>query len=393
MNSRPLWRQLDYVTLALVYLIAIASLIIIDSSSASAGLYYMHRQMIWLILGSIAMAVMVWIPYEKFQKLSPYLYWLSILLLGLVIVHGQTRLGAQRWIAVGPFQLQPSEFAKIAVVITLATHLAKKPSLSRWRDLISPFLHVALPMLLILKQPDLGTALVFVAIMAGMLFMAGAPVWKLILIFPGGFAFVVLWIYLALMVHSVHIPLPMHHYQLNRLLIFLHPNQDPLGTGYNVIQSRIAVGLGGLWGQGLFGAHANQLSFLPEASTDFIFAVIAEELGFVGSMSLIFVYLLLLARGTYIAIQAKDRFGLLLASGVVAMFAFHVFESAGMVSGIMPVAGVPLPFMSYGGSAFLADSAGVGILLNVYMRRKLGSYSPKAQTAPVVYSKKVTSQQ
>ncbi len=392
-NSRPsLWRQLDYVTLALVYLIAISSLFIIASATTSDGLYYFKRQLIWIIMGTIVMVVMVWIPYERFQKLSPYLYWLSIVLLAIVIVHGQTRLGAQRWIQVGPFQLQPSEFAKIAVVVTLATHLAKKKSLSRWRDLISPFLHVALPMLLILKQPDLGTALVFVAIMAGMLYMAGVPLLKLFLIFPGGLGLVVLWIYLHLTVHSIHIPLPMHQYQLNRLLIFLNPNKDPLGAGFNVIQSRIAVGVGGMWGLGLFGAHANQLSFLPEASTDFIFAVIAEELGFVGSMSLLFVYLLLLARGTYIASQAKDRYGMLLAAGVVAMFAFHVIESAGMVSGVMPVAGVPLPFMSYGGSAFLADSAGIGLLLNVYMRRKSLLPSSVPNTAPVVYSKKVTQQ-
>lgn len=393
MNSRTsIWRQLDYVTLALVYLVAISSLFIIASATTSDGLYYFKRQLIWIVLGTLVIIVVTWVPYERFQKFSPYLYWLSILLLAVVIVHGQTRLGAQRWIQVGPFQLQPSEFAKIAVVVTLATHLAKKKTLSRWRDLISPLLHVALPMLLILKQPDLGTALVFVAIVAGMLFMAGVPIWKLIVIFPGGLALVVLWIYLHLTVHSIHIPLPMHQYQLNRLLIFLDPNKDPLGAGFNVIQSRIAVGVGGTWGLGLFGAHANQLSFLPEASTDFIFAVIAEELGFVGSMALLFVYLLLLARGTYIAAQARDRYGMLLAAGVVAMFAFHVVESAGMVSGVMPVAGVPLPFMSYGGSAFLADSAGIGILLNVYMRRKLAAPVSVPVASPVVYSKKVTQQ-
>lgn len=154
-----------------------------------------------------------------------------------------------------------------------------------------------------------------------------------------------------------------------------------------MIQSRIAVGSGGLFGTGIFTAHFNQLSFLPESYTDFIFAVVAEELGFVGSMALLLVYLLLLARGIYIANQAKDRYGMLLATGVVSMFAFHVIESAGMVSGIMPVAGVPLPFMSYGGSAFLADSAGIGILLNVYMRRHDLSYNRSAPVTQVVYSK------
>ncbi|MDA8192981.1 MAG: rod shape-determining protein RodA [Thermaerobacter sp.] len=389
-NNRVI-RNLDYISLAVMYLTSGLSLFLIAGATqtiapASDPLYFVKRQIIWIVLGTVAVAVIAAIPYARFRQLSPVLYWGSIALLAYVLVKGHTTLGAQRWINVGPFQLQPSEFAKIAVVITLATHLSRKERLDRWRDLISPLIHVGIPMLLILKQPDLGTTLVFVAITAGMFYLAGVPALKMLLMFPGGLLAMIGWIYLHLRFPQVWIP--MHQYQLNRLIIFLNPNKDPLGAGFNVIQSRIAVGTGGLWGTGIGAAHASQLSFLPESYTDFIFAVIGKELGFVGSMAILAVYLLLIARGLFIAVQAKDRYGTLLAAGVVAMFSFHVLESAGMASGIMPVAGVPLPFMSYGGSAFLTDAAGIGILINVYARRKAHSYRTAGEVPAVLYSTK-----
>ncbi len=389
MHPNQVWKNIDYLVLIIVLLMSGLSLFVIGSATkpllpAGSQLYFVHRQMVWVALGLVTMAAVAWLPYERFKALSPYLYWGAVALLAYVLLKGHSALGAQRWIQVGPFQLQPSEFAKIALVVAFATHLDKKTQLNRWRDLVSPGLLLLLPMLLILKQPDLGTALVFVAIAGGMLLMAGASWWKLLIVFPGGLVAVVAWIYLH---YHFHVWIPMHQYQLNRLIIFLNPNKDPLGAGFNVIQSRIAVGSGGLFGTGIFTAHSNQLSYLPESYTDFIFAVIAEEVGFVGSMALLAVYLLLLARGLFIAVHAKDRYGMLLAAGVVSMFAFHVIESAGMVSGIMPVAGVPLPFMSYGGSALLADSVGVGILLNVYLRRKPLSYGRAAAGTRVVISK------
>lgn len=388
MGNRRARFNIDFFTLVLMYLLAAVSVFIIANATrsltpASDPLYFVKRQIIWMVLGTIALIVTAWIDYKKFKKLSPYIYWGAVGLLAVVLVHGRTALGAQRWIQVGPFQLQPSEFAKIAIIVTMATHLDKKKSVKKWRDIVSPLVHVGVPMLMILKQPDLGTTLVFAAITIGMFYMAGVP-WTKMLIFPAGLGLMILWIYLHYR-YGIKIPI-MHTYQLKRLLIFLNPNSDPLGSGFNVIQSRIAVGTGGLWGGGLIGTHTNLLGFLPESYTDFIYAAIGEVMGFAGSMAILFVYLVLLARGVYIAYQAKDRFGTLLASGVVAMFAFHVIESAGMASGIMPVAGVPLPFMSYGGSAFLADSAGIGILLNVYGRRNLKNYKPTvAKTVPVVY--------
>jgi len=369
------FRRLDYLTLALVAMLSALGLYVIHAASLTLGLhnhlYFVERQMVWILAGAIALAVIVAIPYQTLAKWSRYLYWLMFLLLAFVLVKGHTALGASRWIGTSSIQIQPSELAKVMIIITLADHLNRKASLKRWRDLVSPIVHVALPMLLIIKQPDLGTALVFVAILVGMLFMAGAPWWKLLIIFGGGLGLMVLWIYahLHLMIGHHHIPLPLHTYQLDRLLSFLNPNADPLGTGYNVIQSRVAVGTGGL-----YGLHhvspTGQLSFLPESYTDFIFAVLANQLGFVGSTAVLGLYFILLARGLFIAVNAKDRLGMLMATGVVAMIGFHVIENAGMATGVMPVAGVPLPFMSYGGSAFMADAGAVGLLLNVWARHQ-----------------------
>lgn len=389
LGSQLVRKNLDYLSLALMYVLAGLSLFVIATATkplvpASDPLYYVKRQLIWIALGTVVLIVATAIDYRKFPRVSPYLYWISVALLGYVMLHGHTSLGATRWIRVGSFQLQPSEFAKIAIIITLGTHLSRKKSLTRWRDLVSPLIHVLIPMALVLKQPDLGTTLVFVAITVGMFYMAGVPGLKLFILFPGGLALIILWIYL----HGKYgIKIPMHHYQLQRLTIFLHPNSAPLGAGFNVIQSRIAVGTGGLTGGGLLANHSNLIGFLPESYTDFIFAAIGEELGFVGSIAILFIYAVLIARGVYIAGQAKDRLGTLLATGVVSLIAFHVIESAGMASGMMPVAGVPLPFVSYGGSAFLADSAGIGLLLNVYARRKHRGYGSSVADVPsVIYS-------
>lgn len=389
MQGRGILRHFDYMSLGLMLLLAVLSIPIIAAGSqpwSPTPFYYVKHQIIWILLGIIAVFIISSIPYEKFKRLAPILYWGSIALLLFVLVHGHTALGGQRWINVGPFQLQPSEFAKIAIIVSLATLLDKKQSMSRWRDLVSPLAHVALPTLLILKQPDLGTTLVFLAISLGMLYMAGVPGWRLLLLYGGGLALVVVWIYLHLnpgVLGLHHVPIPMHRYQLQRLLIFLNPNKDPSGSGYNVIQSRIAIGSGGLFGTGLSLNHATQFSYLPESYTDFVYAVIGQEIGFVGSVAVLFIYLLLIGRAAYIAVRARDRYGMLLAAGVASLIAFHVLESTGMASGVMPVAGVPLPFLSYGGSAFLADSAGIGLLINVYMRRHDATHSARSATASV----------
>ncbi|MGC8487470.1 MAG: rod shape-determining protein RodA [Clostridia bacterium] len=382
-------RRLDYLTLGLMAVLSLIGLYVIRAASVTLSIlhdkmYFVDRQVIWFVVGSIVLAVLFAIPYTTLAKWSRYIYWVMFAMLAFVLVKGHSALGASRWIGTQTLQIQPSEIAKVMIIVTLADHLTRKPSLKRWRDLFSPLVHVGIPMALIIKQPDLGTALVFLAILVAMLYMAGAPGWKLLILFGGGLGLAVFWIYahLHLMIGHHHIPIPMHNYQLNRLISFVNPNADPLGTGYNVIQSRVAVGTGGLYG--LHHVTSNsQLAFLPESYTDFIFAVLANQMGFVGAVAVLFLYFLMIARGLFIAAHARDRLGALMATGVVAMIGFHVLENAGMATGIMPVAGVPLPFMSYGGSAFMADAGAIGLLLNVWARRE-GLVFRVGETRPVV---------
>lgn len=382
-------RRLDYLTLGLMALLSAIGLYAIRDASYTLTtlqdkLYFVDRQMLWFVAGGIVLAVLFAIPYTTLTKLSRYIYWVMFAMLAFVLLKGHTALGASRWIGTQTIQIQPSELAKVMIIVTLADHLNRKKSLKRWRDLLSPLIHVGVPMALIIKQPDLGTALVFAAILVAMLYMAGAPGWKLLVVFGGGLGLVVFWIYahLHLMIGQHHIPLPMHAYQLNRLISFLNPNADPLNTGYNVIQSRVAVGTGGLYGTHHL-TSGGQLSFLPESYTDFIFAVLANQMGFIGAVAVLFLYFLLMARGLFIAANAKDRLGAMIATGVVAMIGFHVIENAGMATGVMPVAGVPLPFISYGGSAFMADAGAIGLLLNVWARRQ-GLVFRVGETRPVV---------
>ncbi|MCY0885707.1 MAG: FtsW/RodA/SpoVE family cell cycle protein, partial [Firmicutes bacterium] len=323
--GQRLWRRLDGVSIGLMLVLSVAGLFFIGVATQDSGRYYVYHQILWIAAGMVTLLGVAAIPYPRWAQWAPYLYGGAVLLLAFVLVKGHTAYGAQRWINVGPFQLQPSEFSKFAVLLALAVNLDRRPDLRRWRDWVSPLALVALPMLLVIKQPDLGTSLVFLAILIGMLFMAGAPGWRMLLLFGGGFGLVVAWIYAHL---TWHIYIPMHNYQLQRLLIFLHPDQAPLGAGFNEIQSRIAVGAGGLLGLGI-GGHTSQLSFLPAASTDFIFAVVADQAGFVGAMGILLLYFLLIARGMHTAGLARDRLGRLLAAGVVSLIAFHVLESAG----------------------------------------------------------------
>ena len=392
MKARSVWGRMDFLVLFIVAGLAVLSLVVLFIATKPIyplePTYYDKRQAIWMVLGLLCVLVVAAIPYERIAQWSKYIYWGNMLLLMVVLVKGHTALGASRWIGFGNIQVQPSEFAKVAIIVTLADLLSRRPSMRRIRDWVSPVAHVLLPMVLIIKQPDLGTALVFVVILLGMLYAAGAPGPKLLLVFGGGFGLVVLWIYAHLHWTIGHHPIPifMHTYQLNRLLIFLNPGKSPMGSGYNIIQSRIAVGIGGVWGVGVAGSHAGQLSFLPEATTDFVFAVVAQVLGFVGTIGVLLAYFIVLARGLVIAAGAKDRLGMLMAAGVVAMLGFHVIENAGMAIGVMPVAGVPLPFVSYGGSAFIADSLVIGLLMSVYARRDRYMFvaEPAPATSPAV---------
>ncbi|MEN6566600.1 MAG: rod shape-determining protein RodA [Veillonellales bacterium] len=364
MLNRRLLRNLDYVTIVMAGLLILISLVIIGSAThvnapSEDRYWYVQRQGIFAVVNIFIIFVMLHFDYRSLGRVANILYGINLVMLLAVMLVGQSALGAQRWIQLGPISIQPSEFSKLIMIISLANLLDKRAGkLNSFREIIPVFLYVGVPFLLVLKQPDLGTSLVFLAILFGMIFIAGISTRHLMIIFGAGIAVMpIFWHFLK-------------DYQKKRLTVFIDPNVDPLGSGYHIIQSKIAIGSGMLFGKGLFGGTQSQLNFLPENHTDFIFAVIGEELGFVGAVLILLIYFVLLYRGIKIAGLARDNFGTLLATGITSMLTFHVLVNVGMTAGIMPVTGIPLPLMSYGVSALTTNMISIGILLNIYMRRQ-----------------------
>jgi rod shape determining protein RodA len=361
--DRRLFRSFDYLLLLTVLAIVAISLVVIGSATMSdiAGdAYYVKRQAVMFIVGFVLMLLVISIDYTQFYRFAPYLYVFNAILLLLVIFLGREGGGAQRWIDLRFFNLQPSELAKLIIIITLARHLAaREGNFDDVTSVLPAFLHVAIPMGLIFLQPDLGTALVFFAILFGMLFMAGAKLRHLALYAVSGAA--------------VGIPLLWNiikDYQKMRLIVFINPGLDPLGDGYQLMQSLIAVGSGGVWGKGLFAQGTqNSLNFLPESHTDLVFSVLAEQAGFIGAIVLLLLYMLLIFRVLRIGAHAKDTFGMLICIGVASMLLFHILVNVGMTIGIMPVTGLPLPFISYGANALMMNMMAVGLVLSIGMRR------------------------
>lgn len=364
MLNRRLLRNLDFTTIAITSILIIISLVIIGSATHVNGpsedrYWYVERQGIFALINIFIIFVTLHFDYKSLNRYANILYGINLIMLLAVMFVGQSALGAQRWIQIGPISLQPSEFSKLIMIIALADLLDKKAGkLNTIKDVIPIFIFVGIPFLLVMKQPDLGTALVFLAILFGMIFVAGINTRVLMIIFGAGAAFMpIFWHFLK-------------DYQKMRLTVFMDPNVDPLGSGYHIIQSKIAIGSGMLFGKGLFGGTQSQLNFLPENHTDFIFAVIGEELGFIGAVIILLLYFILLYRGIKIAGSARDNFGTLLATGITSMLTFHLLVNVGMTAGIMPVTGIPLPLMSYGVSALTTNLVSIGILLNIYMRRQ-----------------------
>jgi len=310
-------------------------------------------------------AVSLLFDYQQWARAARLIYLATLIILAAVPLFAPSIQGARRWFVVGPVQLQPSEFAKLAIIVTLARLLAAREELARPTGLIGPLIHVGLPIGLILLQPDLGTSLIFIAILFGMLFAAGVPLRYLVALVAGGAALFAVAAYASL---QGWFPL-LKEYQLRRLLVFLDPYSDRTGAGWNVIQSMIAIGSGGFFGKGLFSGSQTQLRFLPARHTDFIFSVIGEELGFLGAFLLLGLYFLLMWRSLRLMAQAKDTFGALIIAGVVSMIFGHVLVNVGMTLGIMPVTGLPLPFVSVGGTSLVTNLLGVAMILNVHMRR------------------------
>lgn len=369
MRLSKLFKSLDYVLLLIVILILVMSLFVLQSATHNASerfnINFLYRQVAWLIIGLIAFFTVQYIDYSKLAKYSVQIYVLNLALLLAVLVFGKETKGAQAWIPIGPYKLQPAELVKILLILGLAQYLTPRVgNLNRFRSLIPVFIYVGIPLLLLLKQPDLGTGLVYVAIMFGMLLAAGASPLLLGFIIVAGIGSVSLAIYAH---YAWGLWLPLKEYQIMRLIVFINPMIDPRGWGWNVIQSQIAVGSGGLWGKGWGLGSQTKGDFLPEQWTDFIFSVLAEEFGFVGSTLLLLLFFLLIYRGIKIASKAKDVYGSLVAVGVVSMFGFHVLQNIGMTIGIMPITGIPLPFVSYGGSSLLASLIALGILMNIHV--------------------------
>jgi len=350
--------HIDGPLLLSVLAVCVAGLVVLFSAAGEdLGVFLRQSVRVGLALG--VMVAVAQIPPRVMRFGAPWLYSLGVLLLIAVAVKGDIAMGAQRWLDLGFIRFQPSEIMKIAVPLACAWYLHDRPLPPDFRSLVVMAVTILVPVLLIAEQPDLGTALLVTAGGGLVVLLAGLQARYILGI--GGLALgaiPVLWHFL-------------HDYQRQRVLTFLNPQNDPLGAGYHTIQSQIAIGSGGIFGKGYMNGSQAQLEFLPERSTDFIFAVIGEEWGLVGLAVLIMLYLLVIGRGLYIAAQAQDTFSRLIAGALTLTFAVYVFVNSGMVAGLLPVVGVPLPLVSYGGTSMVTLMAGFGILMSIHSRRKL----------------------
>ena len=366
MFDRRLIYHFDGFALLLMMLIVALGVTTVYSATYQAGRAvadsYAWRQALWALLGLAATLGMVSFDYRRLERYA-WLFWgVGAVLLLAVDIAGEMGNGSRRWLAVGPVTVQPSELMKLALIVTLARifHRNTRPGGLRLRDLVLPAVLTAVPAALILAQPDLGTAGVFVFIFASMVLMAGPSRRTLAIIAGVGLAMAPL------------LPVAfarLKPYQQRRLETFLSPELDPLGAGYHVIQSKIAIGSGGFHGRGFLQGTQNQLNFLPEQHTDFIFSVYSEEWGFVGAILLLVLYTILLLRGLVVVARAKERFGALIAFGVLANVFWQASINLGMTTGLLPVVGITLPFFSYGGSSLVTLMASLGLVINVNMRR------------------------
>jgi len=351
-SGRPWWRRVDLALAGAAAALAIVGVLTIYSAGAD-----WQRQLLWLALGGAAFVAASWFDYRRLAPLAAGVYVAMIVLLVAVHLVGRSALGAQRWLSVGGFPLEPSELSKVMLVVVLAALLSRQRPLS-WRMFALILVLAAPPAVLILTQPDLGTALVFGAVLLAMLFLGGARWGQLASIGLAGLVAIPL------------LPFVLHGYQRRRLEIFLNPGSDPLGAGYNLMQARIAVGSGGLFGQGWLHGLQGQLGFVPERATDFIFAIYAEQFGLLGGLVLLGLFGFLLVRILNAAAGSADRFGELLCAGVFVVVFAQVVENVGMNIGALPIAGVPLPLISYGGSATVTVLAALGLVQSVARRRR-----------------------
>lgn len=320
---------------------------------------YVTRQAVRMGAGFVALILLAQMPPRVLMRLGPWIYLAGVLLLVGVLLFGVGAKGAQRWLSLPGFRFQPSELMKLALPIMIAAYLARHPLPPSLRSVAVSLVLIAVPFALIMKQPDLGTSLLIGASGVFVLLFSGIY-WR--------------WIFLALGVGAASLPglwMIMKDYQKQRVLTFLDPESDPLGAGWNIIQSKTAIGSGGLSGKGYMEGTQSQLNFLPESHTDFIIAVIGEELGMTGVLVLLALYLLIIGRGLVIAVQAPDSFSRLLAGSITLTFFVYVFVNIGMVTGLLPVVGVPLPMVSYGGTSIVTLMVGFGMLMSIQTHRQM----------------------
>ena len=359
MTIRQKLAQLDW---GLIILLGAVSGIGIAALYSAAGGHFnpwASRQIAHFAIGAVVMVIVAFTDIKWWHRLAYPFYGLGLALLVLVALIGHTGMGAQRWINIGFFQLQPSELMKIAVVMALARyfHAASQHDVRHITYLIPPALMILVPVGLVMLQPDLGTALMIVMAGTAMFFLGGAPAW----LFIGGIAAAagaapVGWHF-------------MHDYQRQRVRIFLHPEADPLGAGYHIMQSKIALGSGGIQGRGFLNGTQSHLNFLPEKQTDFIFTLWCEEWGLMGGLALLGLFALIMIYAGWIASRCRHSFGRLLAFGLMVNFSLYVFVNVAMVMGLIPVVGAPLPLVSYGGTAMLSILAGFGLIMSCHIHR------------------------
>jgi rod shape determining protein RodA len=358
-NSNNLIKRLEglnWLMISLIIMLAFVGFLMLYSAGGGSYRPWMIKQLIYF---AIFFPIMIFIAITDIKiwfKYSYAIYVAGLILLLIVAISGHNAMGATRWFRVGAINIQPSEIMKICTVFALARYFynIEVEDIGKIKTIAMPLLLIMMPAFLIFKQPDLGTSAILIIIGASVLFMAGIRAWKFISV--GVIALIAIpfawnfWLY---------------DYQKQRVLTFLNPDKDPLGSGYNIIQSKIAIGSGGLFGKGYLNGTQGQLNFLPEKQTDFIFTMLAEEMGFAGGFTLILIYLIITILCYNIALKTKHQYGKLLVMGILNIFFIHMFINIGMVAGMMPVVGVPLPFISYGGTIMAAMMIGFGLILNV----------------------------
>lgn len=372
MKNIRITKKLDYYIITCVTILFTIGMFAIASATKAREGNWGHIQMqsIVFIISILVFFIVLNMDYTVFKEGAPYLY--IVLLLPLVLLVavpslGHSTYGATRWFKIGSVQIQFSEFAKVLFILTFATHISKiqknkKDEINKIRNIILLLAHAVIPIALIMAQPDNGTALVFCVIVASMLFIAGLHLRYFFFALISGIAL------LPVFYLSILPKLP--KYIQNRIFVFLDPTHDPMGAGYNTIIAKISVGSGRIFGQGLFKGVQIQMNILPVKESDFIFSVIGQEMGFITCAAIILLFTILFLRFLSLARKANDYYGELIIVGITAMIAFHVLQNIGMNIGIMPVAGIPLPFISYGGSALLTNMVGIGLVMNAGMPRK-----------------------